>query len=75
MDDIMKIVQFPWESCSLTKRVYFNFNFKTIENEEKKSGFLGTLLGTLGASLLENILVGKKVVRSGEESIRGRQDL
>ena len=40
MDEIMKIVQCPWKSCSLTKRVYFDFNFKTIKNEEKKADFL-----------------------------------
>ena len=34
---------------------------KTIQNEakEQRGGFLSMLLGTLGASLLENILGGK----------------
>ena len=34
---------------------------ETIQNEvkEEKRGFLSMLLGTLGASLLENILAGK----------------
>ena len=34
---------------------------ETIQNEvkEQKGGFLSMLLGTLGASLLENILAGK----------------
>ena len=34
---------------------------KTVENEttEQKGGFLGILLGTLGASLLGNMLTGK----------------
>ena len=35
---------------------------ETIQNEakEQKGGFLGMLLGTLGATLLENILIGKR---------------
>ena len=38
---------------------------KTIENEAKEheGGFLGILLGTLGAILLENLLTGKRVKR------------
>ena len=37
------------------------------ENETKKyrSGFLGKLLGTLGATLLRNMLVNKGVIRGG----------
>ena len=40
---------------------------KTIKNEtkEQKGGFLGMLLGTLGASLLGNLLSGKAIVRAG----------
>ena len=40
---------------------------KTIKNErkEQKRGFFSMLLGTLGDSLLENILVGKGIVRVG----------
>ena len=40
---------------------------KTIENEtkEQKGGFLSMLLGTLGASLLGNLLTGKGIVRAG----------
>ena len=54
MNDIMKIV--------LLKRVT-----KTIKNEtkEQKGGFLSMLLGTLGASLLGNLLAGKGIVRAG----------
>ena len=39
---------------------------KTIKNEtkEQKGAFLIMLLGTLGASLLENMLVGKGIVRA-----------
>ena len=40
---------------------------KTIEDETKqeKRGFLGMLLGTLGASLLGNMLTGKGMSRAG----------
>ena len=40
---------------------------KTIKNEtkEQKGGFLSMLLGTLGASLLGNVLSGKATVRAG----------
>ena len=40
---------------------------KTIKNEtkEQKWGFLSMLLGTLGDSLLGNILAGKGIVRAG----------
>ena len=45
---------------------------KTIKNEtkEQKGGFLSMLLGTLGASLLGNILSGKGTVRAGEGIVR-----
>ena len=40
---------------------------KTIKNETKEQnvGFLSILLGTLGASLLGNLLTGKGIVRAG----------
>ena len=40
---------------------------KIIENEtkEQKGGFLRMLLGTLGASLLGNLLPGKGISRAG----------
>ena len=49
----MKIVQALEDSNILLKRIT-----KAIENETKKQkgGFLGMLLGTLGASLLANML-------------------
>ena len=58
MDDIMKIVQSLEDSNVLLKGVT-----KTIENEtkEQKGGFLGMLLGTLGASLLGNLLTRKLI--------------
>ena len=44
---------------------------KTIKDETKKQkgGFLSMLLGTLGASLLGNLVTGKGFVRAGEDII------
>ena len=62
MNDIMKIVKALKDSNILLKGVT-----KTIKNEtkERKQGFLGMLLGTLGASLLLNMLAGRGIVRAG----------
>ena len=45
---------------------------ETIKNETKdqKGGFIGMLLGTLGASLLGNLLTVKGTIRSGGDTIR-----
>ena len=45
---------------------------ETIKNETKdqKGGFIGMLLGTLGASLLGNLLTVKGIIRSGGGTIR-----
>ena len=45
---------------------------ETIQSEAKdqKGGFLGMLLGTLGANVLGNILAGKRMNRAGEGFIR-----
>ena len=53
----MKIAQALEDSNILLKGVT-----KTIEDEtkEQKGGFLNMLLGTLGASLLGNLLAGKR---------------
>ena len=50
----------------------FNQISDTSQNEakEQKRGFLSMLLGTLGASLLGNILTGKGTTRAGEGAIR-----
>ena len=49
---------------------------KQLKNEakEEKGGFLGMLLGTLGASLLGNLLTGKRTIRAGEGTIRAGQE-
>ena len=56
MNDIIKIIQTLENSNILLKEVT-----KTIKNEtkEQKGGILSMLLGTLGASLLGNLLTGK----------------
>ena len=71
MNDIMKIVQGLEDSNILLKGPT-----KTIKNErkEQKRGFLSMLLGTLGASLLGNILAGKENIRiviSGNKKGKG----
>ena len=69
MNGIMRIVQALEESNILLKGVA-----KTIKNEtkEQKGGFLSMLLGTLGASLLGNILAGKRVVRARSRNKKGK---
>ena len=64
MNDIMKIIEALENSGVLLKGVT-----KTIGNEtkEQRRGFLGMILGTLGASLLVNLLTGGKgIVRAGD---------
>ena len=48
----------------------------TVQNEvkEQKGGFLRMLLGTLGASLLGNLLTGKGINRAGEEIVRAGEE-
>ena len=69
MNDIIEIVQALEESNILLKGVT-----KTIKNEikEQKGGLLSMSLGTLGASLLGNMLAGKGVVRAGSGSKKGK---
>ena len=71
VDDILKIVKSLENSGLLLKGVS-----ETIQHEakEQRGGFLSMLLGTLGASLLGDILSkglsGKGVIRAGEGTIR-----
>ena len=67
MNDIMKIIEALENSGILLKGVS-----KTIENEtkEQRGGFLSMLLGTLGASLLGNLLPGKGIMRAGDGIVR-----
>ena len=68
MNYIMKIVAALEDLNILLKAVT-----KTIKNEtkEQKRVFLSMLLGTLGASLLGNLLSGKGTVRATEGIVRG----
>ena len=71
MNDIMKIIQALENSGILLKGVT-----KTIENEtkEQRRGFLGMLLGILGASLLDNLLTGGKgMMRAGDGIVRAEE--
>ena len=63
MRDIIKIVKSLEGSGLLLKGVT-----ETVQNEvkEQKGGFLSMLLGTLGASLLGNLLTGKGIYRAGK---------
>ena len=69
MNDTMKIAQSLENSNILLKGVT-----KTIKNKtkEQKGGFLSMLLGTLGASLLGNLLAGKGIVRAGSGNKKGK---
>ena len=62
MNDIIKVIQALENSNILIKGVT-----KTIKNgtKEQKRGFLSMLLGTLGASLLGNLVTGKGILRAG----------
>ena len=69
MNNVMKIIQTLEDCHILLKGVT-----KTVKNEtkEQKGGFLSMLLGTLGASLLGNILAGKGIVRAGSGNKKGK---
>ena len=43
-----------------------------IERKKQKGGFLSMSLGTLGATLLGNLLAGKGIVRPGSGSKKGK---
>ena len=69
MNDIIKIIQALENSNILIKGVT-----KTIKNEtkEQKGGFLSILFGTLGASLLRNLLTGKIILRAVSGNKKGK---
>ena len=72
MNDTMKIAQALESSGILLKGVT-----EAIKNEtkEQKGGFLRMLLGTLGASLLGNLLTGKGTVRAGEGTMKAGEGI
>ena len=69
MNDIIKIVQALEDSNNLLEG-----DTETVKNEtkEQKGGFLSMLIGTLGASLLGNLLTGKGFVRAGYGNNKGK---
>ena len=68
IDDLIKIVKSLGDNGLLLKGIT-----ESVQNEvkEQKGGFLSMLLGTLGASLLGNLLSGKGVNKKGKGVIRG----
>ena len=66
--DIIKIVKSLEGFGLLLKGVT-----ETVQNEvkEQKRGFFSMLLGTLGASLLGNLLTGKGIYRAAKEKDKG----
>ena len=79
MEEIIKIVKSLEDSGLLLKGVT-----ETVQNKvkEQREGFLSMLLGTLGASLLGNILTGRGINwagkgrginRAGEDALAMRQ--
>ena len=69
MEDIIKIVKSLEDSGLLLKGIT-----ATIQNEvrEQKGGCLRMLLGTLDASLLGNLLIGKGIYRAGKGKVINR---
>ena len=67
IEDLIKIVKSLKDSGLLLKGVT-----ESVQNEikEQKGGFLSMLLGTLGASLLGNLLAGKAINRAVEGIVR-----
>ena len=66
MEDLIKIVKCLEDSGSLINGVT-----ETVQNElkEQNGGFLSTLLGTLGASSLGNLLTSKGVIAKSHKQI------
>ena len=71
MENIIKIVKSLQESGLIIKAIS-----ETIKNEAKqqKGGFLPTLLRTLSATILGNVLIGKGVIRAGGGVMKAGQN-
>ena len=67
MQDLLKIVKSLEDSGLLLDGIT-----ETVKKEvkEQTGGFLSMLLGTLGTSLLGNMLAGRGVIRAGEGTVR-----
>ena len=63
LNDIMKIVKSLEESGLLIKRVSETIKY---ESKEQKGRFFGMFLGTLGVSLLGNLLTGKGAITTSQ---------
>ena len=78
-DDLVEIVKSLEDSGLLLKGVISGGvrNQESVQNEikEQKGGFLSMLLGTLGASLLGNILSGKGINKKGKEINRAGEGI
>ena len=62
MNDIRKIVQALTDYNILFQKVTEAIKY---EAKEQKWGFLGTLVDTLGPTLIGNLLSGKRIARAG----------
>ena len=71
MNDIMKIIRSLEESGLLIKGVSERIKNKA---QEQKRRFLSMVLGTLGASLLKNLLTGEGTFRAVEGTIIAGKD-
>ena len=69
MEDLIRIVKSLEDSGLLSKGVT-----ESVQNEvkEQKGGSLSMLLGTLGASLLGNLLAGKGINKKGKRIHKAR---
>ena len=68
INDVIKTVKYLEDYGLLLKEVT-----ETVQNEvkEKKGGFLSMLIGTLGGSLLGNLLTEKGIYRAGKGKAEG----
>ena len=71
MNNVIKINESLEESGLLVKGVSERIKNKA---KEQKEGFLGMLLGILGASLMGNQLAGKGTITAGEGTIRAGEN-
>ena len=69
IEDIIKVVKSLEDSVLLLDGVA-----KTVQNEvkEQEGGFLSMLLGTLGARLPGNLLIGEGIYRAGKRKVINR---
>ena len=66
----MKIVQ-ALEDSNIVLKGVTKIKMKK-KKKEQKGGSLSILLGTLGASLLGNLLAGKGIIRAGSGNKKGK---